>query len=232
MHFELTNEQRVYFGLEPIEPLWDRVILDGDTYRQASILYYDGDIIKRHIVSSKDQYQEKQYDDVTRDRRILLPKTGKGKEKKLTASVLESRQPTGVYVSIDSTGRLFIGNYRTQTTFYDSSWEKKYIKDVPLESIRNVITDYIETAQDGYLGDITEFKQAQRKLVKLKAGDFFAFKLSRTEYSFGRVLLNIDHLKKKNVISKEHGLNLLMTKPVLVKVYAYISDSKMWILKN
>ncbi|MCJ8212057.1 immunity 26/phosphotriesterase HocA family protein [Mucilaginibacter sp. RS28] len=226
MEFELTNEQRIYFGLEPIEPHWDRVILNGDTYRQASILYYDGDIIKRHIVWTKDLYQEKQYDDLTRDRTILLPKTGKGKEKKLTASVLESRQPTGVYVSIDSTGRVFIGNYHTQTTFYDSSWEKKYIKDAPLESISNVITEYIETASDGYLGDIKEFKQAQRKLVKFKSGDFFAFKLSRTQYGFGRVLVNIDLLKKKNIISKDHGLNVIMTKPVLVKIYAYISDSK------
>ncbi len=109
MEFELTNEQRIYFGLEPIEPHWDRVILNGDTYRQASILYYDGDIIKRHIVSTKNQYQEKQYDDFTRDRTILLPKTGKGKEKKLTASVLESRQPIGVYAITDVTGRVLIG---------------------------------------------------------------------------------------------------------------------------
>lgn len=80
MEFELTNEQRVYLGLDPIKANWDRVILNGDTYRQSSVLYYDGDIIKRHIVSTNDIYQEKQYDDLTRDRNILLPKTGKGKE--------------------------------------------------------------------------------------------------------------------------------------------------------
>jgi len=117
--YELTNEQRKYLGLDPILKHWDKVVLSGDTYRPESILYFDKDTIKRHIVSTEKEYFEKQYDELTKDRSILLPKTNKGKEKKLTASVLEQRQPTGLYLSI-SCGHLKIGNYNSQTTFYSS----------------------------------------------------------------------------------------------------------------
>src|SRR6185437_3812039 len=117
MKFELTNDQRIYFGLDPVSPKWDRVILKGDSYREESILYFDGDVIKRHIVSTEKRYKENQYNDLTRSRTVLLPLTREGKERKLTASVLESRQPTGVYCNIDTNGRILIGNYNTQTAF-------------------------------------------------------------------------------------------------------------------
>lgn len=81
MAFELTNDHRLYFGLEPIDPSWDKVLLKGDTYRPESVIYFDGDTIKRHIVSTDDDYKEKQYDDLTRERAYLLPATTKGKEK-------------------------------------------------------------------------------------------------------------------------------------------------------
>ena len=51
--YELTNLQRKYFGPEPIEYHWDRVAFKGDTYRPESILYFDKDTIKRHIVSTE-----------------------------------------------------------------------------------------------------------------------------------------------------------------------------------
>jgi hypothetical protein len=85
--FELTNEQRIFFGLDPIDDHWDRVLLKGDKYRPETTLYFDKNILKRHIVSTASKYSESHYDEMTRERTILLPKTDKGKEKKLTASV-------------------------------------------------------------------------------------------------------------------------------------------------
>jgi hypothetical protein len=224
--FELTNEQRLYFGLNPIEPHWERTIFKGDTYRPDSILYFEGEVIKRHILSTKEQYREKQYNELTRGRTILLPKTGKGKEKKLTPSVLESRQPTGVYCDIDHLGRVFIGNYNTQTTFYDTRWEKEFGKEAATFEIKSVVTDFINSGPSQHFAEINQFKEAKRKLSKFKAGDFFVFKVSRTQYGFGRVLANIDQIKKKNTLSADHGLNLIMTKPVLVNIYAYLSETK------
>lgn len=56
--FELTNDQRVYFGLDPVEPHWELITFPGDKYRPASFLYFDGDTIKRHIISTDVQYTE------------------------------------------------------------------------------------------------------------------------------------------------------------------------------
>jgi len=224
MTFELNNDQRIYFGLDPVRLEWDRVILKGDTYRPDSILYFEGEVIKRHIVSTEYRYEENHYNDLTRQRSILLPVTSKGKERKLTASVLESRQPQGVYCVLDTYGRILIGNYNTQTAFYDSFWENNSKSESAPISIH--VEKFVYTSPPKYLSDIEAFKHSKRKNIKFKHGDFFAFKINRSEYGFGRVLLNIDKLRKTDIISKEHGLSLIMGKPVLIKVYAYTSKSK------
>jgi hypothetical protein len=224
MNFELTNNQRLYFGLEPIQPNWERVALKGDSYRPESILYFDGNVIKRHIVSTEKQYKECRYNDATKEKTILLPVTGKGKEKKLTASVLESRQPEGVYCVIETTGRILIGNHNTQTTFYDTFWEQQNAAEP--EPINILVEKFIQTSTENHLSEIAIFKKSKRRNISFRPGDFFAFKINRTEYGFGRVLLNIDALKNKNLIPKHHGLSFLMAKPILIKLYSFISITK------
>jgi len=224
MSFELTNEQRAYFGLEPTNSNWTKVPLKGDTYRPGSFIYFDGDVIKKHVISTNEKYEEKQYNDRTRERNYLLPATSKGKEKKLTASVLESRQPQGVYCYLDAHDRVLIGNYDTQTTFYDSWWDNRDLHDY--RPIERSVARFINATSPNYLSEVTAFKKSKRKNVKFKQGDIFALKINLTEYAFGRVLLNIDAIKKKNLISKEHGLSLIMGKPVLIKLYAYTAETK------
>jgi len=220
--FELTNQQREYLGLNPIEKYWDKVIFQGDNYRSDSILYFDGDIIKRHIISTGDQYSENQLDEHTKDRLILLPKTSKGKEKKLSASTLAQRQPTGVYVSISSSG-LSIANYSTQTTFYSNrSYDKEHIA----KSFSEQVTEFIEQSSDQHLQEINEFKNSKRKLIKYSSGDYFCFKLDRVHFGFGRLLLDVGKICKKKLIEKEHGLNLLMGHALIVQLFAYKSISK------
>ena len=222
--FELTNHQREYFGLDPIEKHWDKVTLKGDTYRPSSFLYFDGDTIKRHIISTESRYREVQYDEMTRGRIVLLPKTSKGKEKKLTASVLENRTPVGVYLDITNYGDILIGNYSTQTTFYSRRWEPfdfSTNKDVP-----GLIATFLEASPPNHLKEIGEFKNAKKKHVQFSSGDYFAFKLNRSQFGFGRVLLHIDKVRKKGLIHSDHGLYNIMGPPVLVQLFAYASDAK------
>jgi hypothetical protein len=225
MKFELTNQQREYLGLEPIKSDWDKVILKADTYRPESIIYFEGDTLKRHIVSYDNIYKETQYDELTKDRRLLLPKTAKGKEKTLTGSVLESRQPIGVYLFVDNVGNFLIGNHTTQKTFYSSQWDKQYANRETDVSV--IIETFISESTGNHLNEIREFKNAKRQHIKFKSGDFFAFKVNRTEYGFGRVLLNVDLLRKKKLMPGNHGLYYLMGPPVLVMIYAHISESKL-----
>ena len=89
--FELNNNQRKYFGLEPVQDSWDQVPFKGDAYRPDSVLYFDGNTIKKQVISTEERYSEVQYDEQTDNREFILPKTKKGKPKKLTPSVLESQ---------------------------------------------------------------------------------------------------------------------------------------------
>jgi hypothetical protein len=222
---KLTNKQREFLGLDPIPLTWESETLKADAYRPESTLYFDGNILKRHIVSTDNDYKEIQYNETTKDRKILLPKTEKGKEKKLTASTLESRTPVGVYCTVDKFGNIFIGNHTTQTTFYSSRWEKNKGEQEDI-GINNAIEIFISASHESHLNEINAFKTGKRKNVKYKAGDFFAFKLNRTEFGFGRILLNVDLLRKKNLIPKNHGLFNLMGPPLLVTIYAFTQKSK------
>jgi Immunity protein 26 len=222
--FELSNYQRRYFGLPEISPKWDKVLLKGDQYRPESILYFDDETITRHIISTETEYVERQYGERTRNRVFLLSKTGKAEGKKLTASVLESRRPIGMHCRIDSRGRIYIGSYATKTTFFDSGWPRSI--NIADSDINTHVAKFISTVPSNYLEELDFFSKEKRKNIKYKAGDFFRFKLNLTEYGFGRVLLDIYQLKKKSVIDIDHGLGFLMWRPVLVKLYAFISKSK------
>ena len=89
------------------------------------MLYFDGDVIKKYVVSTDERYGECGYDDATKGREILLPKTAKGKEAKLTPANFEKRTPLGVYLYDDKYG-LRIASFASQTTFYDSVWDSGY----------------------------------------------------------------------------------------------------------
>jgi hypothetical protein len=97
MIFELTNEQRKYLGLIPIESNWEVVKLN-DMY-----LYFDGDIIRKKITVSEESYFEQELEEKTAENRtILLPKTSKGKPKKLNFTATQSFRPFGVYLSFSN----------------------------------------------------------------------------------------------------------------------------------
>ncbi len=220
--FELTNEQRKYFGLDPIESHWDKIMFNGDTYGLESILYFDKDTIKRHIVSTEKEYSENQYNELTKGRTILLPKTDKGKEKKLSASVLEQRQPKGVYLSI-SCGHLTIGNHNSQTTFYSSRWDSEQQSE---KGVFEIINDFIKSSPANHFIEIEKYKNLKRLNKKFKSGDYFCFKLDRVNYGFGRILLDVNKIRKKKLIDGFHGLGLLMGPPVIVELFAFKSRTK------
>lgn len=220
--FELNNDQRKYFGLNPIHDDWSKVILDGDAYRPASLLYYEDNRIKRQVISTAEIYHELEYDEVTRERKILVPKTAKGKEQKLSASVLEKRKPLGVYLYINPS-RLIIASHNTQTTFYSSDWDHN---SETKKQISEWIDWFISASENDHLQKIAAFKHTKRQNAKFKPGDYFTFKLSRTTFGFGRILLDVQQLRKRGFLTREHGLNLIMARPIFIQLFIYSSSNK------
>ena len=225
MTFELNNEQRRYLGLELVADNWDKIILKGDSYRPSSILYFDKNTIRKQVISTELKYSEIQYNEETENREFLLPKTQKGKTKKLTSSTLESKTPIGTYFDFGISG-ITIGNHTTQNTFYSTHFENIKFKDI--SDLKNWLNDFIKNSTSEDLKSIEEFSTKKRKRIKLKAGDFFAFKVDRRNYGFGRLICDLRPLKKdtKFKSNKNYGIMNLMTQPLVIKVYHFISPTK------
>lgn len=220
--FELNNEQRAYFGLDTVQESWEQVEFAGDKFRPASVLYFEGDVIKKHVISTDELYAEYSYDEATKGREILLPKTAKGKETKLTPANFEKRTPLGVYLYADRYG-LRIASFASQTTFYDSVWESGYGREM---DFRSEIERFIAESDSDHARKIEEFKKAGRKNIKFKSGDFFRFKLDRNRYGFGRVILDGHKLRKSGLLPEGHAMLGFMGKPVFIELFAYASQGE------
>jgi hypothetical protein len=216
--FELTNEQRQYVGLIPVEENWELVKMNN------MYLYFDGDIIRKKITAEESSYLEQELNEKTAENRtILLPKTAKGKPKKLNFTATQSFSPIGIYFSFTQRGYISIANYTTQTTYFS----EKIGDGKKIEDLKLWLNDWIAESTKDDLKEIEAFRTAERKHFKFREGDFFAFKTGRRKWGFGRILLDVTRLRKTEEYkqTKNYGLENLMGKPLIVKVYHKISDS-------
>ena len=220
LKFELTNEQRKYLGLIPVEEHWELIKFDNNVY-----YYFEDDIIKKEITVSKNHYHEAELNEKTAENRtMILPKTARGKIKKFNYTATQSFSPFGNYFTFSTDG-VIIANYTTQRTYYSERFSEK---NIYLDNLKNWLDKWIKECTEEDLKEIEEFKNAKRKHCKFKEGDFFAFKIGRREWAFGRILLDVAKLRKDENFekNKNYGLAHLMGKPLIIKVYHKISDNK------
>ena len=219
--FELNNEQRKYLGLIPVEEHWELVKFDNGIY-----YYFEDDTIKKEIKVSKNYYHEAELNVKTAENRtMILPKTKRGKIKKFNYTATQSFSPFGTYFTFSADG-VIIANYTTQRTYYSEAFVKK--ENISLDALKKWLDKWIEESTEEDLKEIEEFKNTKRKHCKFKEGDFFAFKIGRREWGFGRILLDVAKLRKDENFekNKNYGLAHLMGKPLIIKVYHKISDNK------
>ena len=219
--FELTNEQRKYLGLIPVEEHWELVKFDNGIY-----YYFEDDTIKKEIKVSKNYYHEAELNEKTAENRtMILPKTKRGKIKKFNYTATQSFSPFGTYFTFSADG-VIIANYTSQRTYYSETFTEK--EKISLDDLKKWLDKWMKETTEEDLEEIEEFKNAKRKHCKFKEGDFFAFKLSRREWCFGRILMDVSKLRKDENFekNKNYGLAHLMGKPLIIKVYHKISDNK------
>lgn len=219
--FELTNEQRKYLGLIPVEEHWELVKFDNGIY-----YYFEDDTIKKEIKVSKNYYHEAELNEKTAENRtMILPKTKRGKIKKFNYTATQSFSPFGTYFTFSTDG-VIIANYTSQRTYYSEIFSEK--EKISLDDLKKWLDKWMKETTEEDLEEIEEFKNAKRKHCKFNEGDFFAFKLSRREWCFGRILMDVSKLRKDENFekNKNYGLAHLMGKPLIIKVYHKISDNK------
>ena len=219
--FELTNEQRKYLGLIPVEEHWELVKFDNGIY-----YYFEDDIIRKEITVKENYYHESELNVKTSENRtMILPKTKRGKIKKFNYTATQSFSPFGTYFTFSADG-VIIANYTSQRTYYSETFTEK--EKISLDDLKKWLDKWMKETTEEDLEEIEEFKNAKRKHCKFNEGDFFAFKLSRREWCFGRILMDVSKLRKDENFekNKNYGLAHLMGKPLIIKVYHKISDNK------
>ena len=219
--FELNNEQRKYLGLIPVEEHWELVKFDNGIY-----YYFEDDIIRKEITVKENYYHESELNVKTSENRtMILPKTKRGKIKKFNYTATQSFSPFGTYFTFSADG-VIIANYTSQRTYYSETFTEK--EKISLDDLKKWLDKWMKETTEEDLEEIEEFKNAKRKHCKFNEGDFFAFKISRREWCFGRILMDVSKLRKDENFekNKNYGLAHLMGKPLIIKVYHKISDNK------
>ena len=215
--YELTNNQRKYFGLSEVADNWDKIKL-SDT---ITVYYHDETIVK--VLNYTFGYFEKDTDIKTKHRQILSAKTIKGKEQKLTLSKILKRKGSGVQFS----GSFQDGGMHV----YDNKRNLFFIKSFPEDDdfktyndIDNWITNYISKVSTDYF-DWLEKELSQKRLkVKIKEGDIVAFKIAHGEYGFARILVDVFERRQKGEIVSPN-LYWFHPRSLILAAYAYHADT-------
>lgn len=149
----------------------------------------------------------------------ILPKTAKGKPKILTAANISSKTSKGIYLAFRK-GFICIGNITTQKTYYANGHEETKINDI--EKFRQWVEAWCKETTEEDIEDIKRFAEASRIRVRYKEGDVFRIKVGRRRYTYGRLLLNYDLMRKNEV----PFWNIFMGKPLVCSVYHILTDRR------
>lgn len=226
MNFYLDNNHRKYMGLNELKDFYDL-----KTIQKRSQCYYiffdDSKIVKLiHYVIHDDLIYMHEYDvdyNTSDDRSIVLPKTSRGKPRKLNWSTLSSLTGYGNYFFFykekNEIGRVTIGNYTNQRTYYETD----IIDDISsIYDVKKWCDDFVSSSTDSDLEEVQQIKNAKIKHIKYKEGDYFRVKFGRNLYGYGRILLDITK-------AQENGFkywDALMGKPLVIEMFYILTKRR------
>ncbi|MCR2807579.1 immunity 26/phosphotriesterase HocA family protein [Paenibacillus soyae] len=215
--FRLTNEQRPYFGLDPVREEWEEVEIKSGT-----TVYFDQEDVIRKVIKFDPFYRfhYTEFDTVmaTRNRTTILPKTEKGKEKKITPTHIIAPTPSGCSVSFCLTSgkqgsSIHAFNPRNHISLPIDSEDNLHT----LDELRHWITNYIETCPPDYFNKVNRMRTMPHRTIKYKPGDIFRFEIDRVHYGFALIIGEKN--KMSPLLPAEHSWNSLLTVPLLFRFY-------------
>jgi hypothetical protein len=216
--YELSNYQRNYFGLHPVENSWERIQLSS-----TIVSYFDQERIVK-ILNYGWGYVEYDACIDTTSREILLPKTDRGKQQKLTIPRILKIKGSGVQFS----GSFMGGNIHV----YDNKRNLFFIKSFPEDGDMKDYTDinawiskYIAKAPPDYFDWLADMLSQTKLKVKAKAGDIIAFRLTESEYGFARILSNVYEDMKRGVVER-NKLYWFHPRSLIVVPYTFYAGTK------
>jgi len=215
--YELNNNQRKYFGLQPVELDWERMKLSS-----TIVVYFDQNRIVK-ILDYGWGYVEYDAFIETINRQILLPKTARGKQQKLTVAKILKIKGSGVEFSGSfQGGNIHVYDNKRNLFFIKSFTEDGDMKDYA--DIDNWISNYITKVPPNYFDWLAD-QLTQRKLkVKIEEGDIIAFRISSAQFGFARILLNVFADGGKSIVER-NSLYWFHPRSLIVAPYAFFADT-------
>lgn len=218
---ELTNEQRIYLGLEPVAASWERFEMPYESRQttEKTVLYFDNDIIRKilYIHNNGNYLEREEYLKTLENRTMIAPKTDRGKAKKLTLSNLQTFSANGMYFNYYE-GSVTLANCTTQQTYFDSDFAG--LPPMSESELQDFLKQWILDTDKAELERIHTFVTAKRRHCKFREGDFFRFKIDRKHYGYGRILLDVTKRKKGGM----KFWDILMGKPLVVSVFRIMTE--------
>lgn len=222
-HVVLSNDDRQYVALPPIDAEWKTIVLGRTT------LYLAGDRIVRRI-RHDDPDRGAVYTEDEIDRMLdpehthILPVAGRGKPVKLTEATAASRlHPVGVGVALGRDPAIV--NTRTGHWYPVAD---PLVPDPSAVSAREWLTAWKAATTPEDLADLRRFALREpRQRVNYEEGDVFAFRHTRRAWGFGRVLFDRAARFAAGDIPKEqqHGYMQYLGRVVLVQVFRTLESS-------
>lgn len=240
----LTNEERRYFALDPVDPAWDTQSFHYESYKRYTRLtiFFSGSTIVKGI--EEEIYREEngfrfeesitEYDTrlLTEDRQYILPLTERGKPKKLTATAVRGVAPFGCSFTVRMTrsdlrgergGSLYLSNYRAEQTFPIGEREAAARIDSDAD-FHAFARHYMETCPPDYFDRLAAFRQFRRVTVKYRPGDVFRMAYDRTRYCYGVITGEVKQLRRMPEMPENSSFHHLMMVPIMVRLYGLVTE--------
>lgn len=221
-HVVLSNDDRQFLALPPLDSAWTTIELGRTT------LYLAGHRILRRVrhddLDRGAVYSEAEIDRVLDPERThILPATGRGKPVKLTESSASRLRPAGVSVALGHDPAIV--NARTGHSYPVAD---PHLPDPGAVSVREWLTAWKAATTPADLEDLHRFALGTHgKRVNYAEGDVFAFRHTRREWGFGRVLFDRAARYAAGDIAKgqQHGYMQYLGRVVLVHVFRTLAPA-------
>lgn len=227
---ELTNENRYYYGLKELAPTWDKVTKFSTTYtlHKRTEIYFNGDVVEKVIYEELNNgrwyYQETDMKVQTEARKLVYPKTSRGRKQPLTPTHLltPTYMEEQLHVQIDPSDSQSVWSYNSRNDQYlplppgavsnnedFQEYTKRYLSDLP--------EDYDDT--------IDMFHKKDRRTVPIHAGAVFRVRLTPKTYTYGLIFGRVRDMHKWKELPDEHPLQFCMAQPILYRQYDIVTEN-------
>ncbi len=211
-------------------------------YYKKTTAFWSGNDVKKIIyevrkISSKGELLYEsilEYDAFVRtdNREMIIPKTSRGKMKRVNSTNL---------LSVKEAGCSFIlwrDIYNSHETFSMSVYNTINNKELPLyggtkgytvsndEDFHVFMEQFVKTCPPDYFDRVRLIREAKHINVKYKVGDIFRMEISRFEYHYGIIIGKVGEFYGWDELPDRHSFNTLLTVPIMIRLYDITTTEK------